>query len=138
MAALAKAVAICVGTAGGTVACVATGVVPAPLELGGHQSRAAVVERRIDPIVVDEWESESGVEAELTPTPEAAPEPVAVEHEPAPEPTVQPAVTTGPEPASGAVEYAPPPEPAPVAAPAIESTPPSSAGGGSPAGEFGP
>jgi RNA polymerase sigma factor (sigma-70 family) len=131
MAVLAKAVAICIGTAGGAAACVATGVVPAPLELGSHQSQSPVIERRIDPVVVDEWEAGAGVEATPAPTPEPAP--AAVEHQP----TVQPASTLAPEPDGGAVEYAPPPEPAPVAAPASESAPTSTASG-SPAGEFGP
>ena len=39
IAALAKVVAVCVGTAGGAAACVATGVVPAPLDLGPSRRR---------------------------------------------------------------------------------------------------
>ena len=133
MAALAKLVAICVGTAGGAAACVATGVLPAPLELDGHQHRAAVVERRIDPVVVDEWESENGVETAAAPSLEPAPDPG--EPEPEPEAAIEPASTPTSEPSAGAVEYAPPPEPAPVAAPASEA---GSSSSGSPAGEFGP
>jgi RNA polymerase sigma factor (sigma-70 family) len=135
MAALAKAVALCVGTAGGAAVCVATGMVPAAPELGGHQHRAPVLERRIDPVVVDEWEAGNGVEAAAAPGPEAAPEPASTEREPAPAPTVEPATTPVSEPSGGAVEYAPPPEPAPVAAPVSASARSSS---GSPAGEFGP
>lgn len=134
MAALAKVVALCVGTAGGAAACVATGVVPAPLELGGPQHRAAVVERRIDPVVVEEWEAESGAEATPAASPEPTPQSASDEPESAPEPAVEEASTPAPEPSSGAVEYAPPPEPAPVAAP-VSAAPSSS---GSPAGEFGP
>src|ERR1700761_2127912 len=48
MAALAKVPAVCVGTAGGAAACVATGVVPAPLELGGHEDKSAI-ERTVEP-----------------------------------------------------------------------------------------
>ena len=50
MAALAKVAAICVGTAGGAAACVATGVVPAPLDLGAAQPERPALERQIDPV----------------------------------------------------------------------------------------
>ena len=45
MAALAKVLAICVGTAGGAAACMATGVVPAPLAIDRSQAKAPVLER---------------------------------------------------------------------------------------------
>ncbi|HWB68584.1 MAG TPA: sigma-70 family RNA polymerase sigma factor, partial [Solirubrobacterales bacterium] len=45
MAALAKVLAVCVGTAGGAAACVATGVVPAPLELAGERAKTPTIER---------------------------------------------------------------------------------------------
>jgi RNA polymerase sigma factor (sigma-70 family) len=137
MAALAKVVAICVGTAGGAAACVATGVVPAPLELGHTQAKAPAVERRIDPVITAEWSGESGVEYETAPeptsTPQPAPEPP--RHEPAP--SAEPVPSPTPE-ATGATEYVPPePEPIAVPEPSGESgTTGSSAG--SPAGEFGP
>ena len=78
MAALAKVLAICVGTAGGAAACVATGVVPAPLAIGRGQVKAPVLERRIDPSVESEWSGDAGVgyEPEPQPTsPQPAPEP---------------------------------------------------------------
>jgi RNA polymerase sigma factor (sigma-70 family) len=133
VAALAKAMAICVGTAGGAAACVATGVVPIPLELGHNRAAAPVVERGIDPIVTAEWSRDSGAQYEAVPEPTPTnPTPEPSHHDP--EPPAQPASNPLAA-ASGAVEYAP--EPAPVAAPASESSSAGSAVGG-PAGEFGP
>ena len=60
-AALAKVVAVCVGTAGGAAACVATGVVPAPLELGQRAAEAPALERPIDRSPRPERSGESGV-----------------------------------------------------------------------------
>jgi RNA polymerase sigma factor (sigma-70 family) len=152
IAALAKIAAICVGTAGGAAACVATGVVPAQLEPEGKQVRAAHVARPLDRRAKREWAMETGVDyepeapVETTPVPEAAADhpgsdtkagheqPPAHESEPPPPPE---AATSG-----GAVEYAPPPAPEP--APSETAPSPSassaggSAGGGSAAGEFGP
>ncbi|MGB7589105.1 MAG: sigma-70 family RNA polymerase sigma factor [Solirubrobacterales bacterium] len=123
LAALAKVAAICVGTAGGAAACVATGVVPTPLT--ADHAKSPTVERV----------SSRAVEP---------PKYEAVEYSPAPPPSAgspqegdskpkTPPPTTPPEAAeAGAVEYAaPPPAPAP---------PPSSAGSpsGEAAGEFGP
>ena len=131
MAALAKLAAVCVGTVSGAAACVATGVVPAPLDLAANESSPPRIERT------------------TTQAEEEAPTPAAVEYEPAPPPTepetsqeatkpkqdkdpaaVEP--TPIPEAASGAVEYTPPVETAPPPA----ST--SGASSGSAAGEFGP
>jgi RNA polymerase sigma factor (sigma-70 family) len=141
MAALAKLAAICVATAGGGAACVATGVLPAPLELDRDQSKAPTLERGIDPALAAEWDAATHDEPAPASTPETAAEPdsATAQHEPAPKPEIEPAATPPPEPAAGATEYAPPAEPAPVAAPPVESAPASSASGsGSPAGEFGP
>ena len=49
MAALAKVLAICAGTAGGAAACVAAGVVPAPLDLGPDQVKKPAIERSAEP-----------------------------------------------------------------------------------------
>ncbi len=136
MAALAKVAAICVGTAGGAAACVATGVVPAPLGIDEHPTRKVVVERKLDPDIRAGWSAESGVDYETAPVAEAPdPTPSPPRHEPTPVPE---AVSTPvPETSSGATEYAP--EPAPVAAPETTGTSsPAEAGSGSPAGEFGP
>jgi RNA polymerase sigma factor (sigma-70 family) len=135
MAALAKVAAICIGTAGGAAACVATGVVPAPLEIGHSPAKAVTVERRIDPVVEAEWSGESGVDYETAPEPapaEPAPQPV---HHPAPTP--QPVADPAPAVSGGAVEYAA--EPATAAAPEPSSASSSAAASnGSAAGEFGP
>ncbi|HEX4668710.1 MAG TPA: sigma-70 family RNA polymerase sigma factor [Solirubrobacterales bacterium] len=136
VAALAKVVAVCVGAAGGAAACVATGVVPGPLELGHSQTKAAVVERRLDPVIATEWSSESGVEYETAPAPSAPkPAPKHPHHDPLP--VAEPAPAPTPEAAGGATEYVPEPEPVAVPEAAGESSSADSAGG-SPAGEFGP
>jgi hypothetical protein len=140
MAALAKVAAICIGTAGGAAACVATGLVPAPVELAHDQTKAPAIERRINPDLAAEWSSASGVDYETAPEPTPAPPQPAAEptakHEP--EPAPEPAASPVPEATSGATEYVPPP-PAPVAVsePSGESAA-ASPSAGSPAGEFGP
>ena len=136
IAALAKVAALCVGTAGGAAACVATGVVPAPLEIGHHQTKTAFVERKLDPVLAAEWSSESGVDYETAPEP-AAPDPVPTppHHEPAP--SAEPVSTPVPETTSGGAEYTPPPEPVAIPEPSSEGGA-SAAAAGSPAGEFGP
>jgi RNA polymerase sigma factor (sigma-70 family) len=136
MAALAKLAAICVGTVGGAAACVATGVVPAPLELAADQQRAPRLERQAS--------SPSTTEAGVDYEPELPPAP-AVEEEKPPqrhhEPTPKSAEATPPpvpEASSGAVEYAPPSAPPPSSATASAPTVSGSSAGGGAAGEFGP
>jgi RNA polymerase sigma factor (sigma-70 family) len=135
VAALAKVVAICVGTAGGAAACVATGVVPAPVGLGHDPIEARVLERTVEPAAADAPSEDSGVEYETAPAAEpqnAAPAP---KQDPAPDP--EPASSPAPEASAGATEYTPPP--VPVAAPETSGTSGSAgASSGSPAGEFGP
>lgn len=131
-AAVAKVAALCVA-AGGTAACIAAGVVPLPA--------GATAE----PVLAPHLERSQASHAEAT----------AVEYEPAPEPEVaQPKppksqahapaqgiseepVPAGPTPAPASVgdpvEYA-----APAPEPVVEAPPSEGAGGGSPAGEFGP
>ncbi|MGN6258237.1 MAG: zf-HC2 domain-containing protein [Solirubrobacterales bacterium] len=136
VAALAKVAAVCIGTAGGAAACVASGLVPAPLEHGPERARPAL-ERKADETPQPRAET---VDYEPAPSPEPEPKPdpqPATEHHPAPEPAPAPAEpapeASEPATSSGAVEYAPPPEPAPAPEPApVESS------SGSPAGEFGP
>ena len=135
MAALAKLAAICVGTAGGAAACMATGVVPAPLALERDQSPTPTLERGADPDLAAEWSAATEPEPATTPEPEPEPEPAATKKAAEPEPTVEP--TVAPAEAEPAPEYAPPPEPAVVTAPPVASAPASSSSG-SPAGEFGP
>jgi RNA polymerase sigma factor (sigma-70 family) len=138
MAALAKVMAICVGTAGGAAACVATGVIPAPIEVGHRQAKAPRLERRIAPIVETEWRGDDGVDYDVVPEP--SPQPVAPAEKPDPAPQ-QPAAPPPSPPAApaataGAVEYAPPP--APVSEPSSAGGPAGSDSAGSAAGEFGP
>ena len=129
MAALAKVAAICVGTAGGAVACVATGMVPAPLDIDHQQTKTAVVERKLDPVLAAEWDEESGVDYETAappaaPAPDPTRPPTPARHEPLP--VAEPVSTPATETSGGATEYAP--EPAPVAAPETVSASSSSSG----------
>jgi len=154
VAALAKIAALCVGTAGGAAACVATGVVPTPLEAGREQVRAAHIARPLDREVKREfaietgidYETEAPVEAVPPPTPEQQPE---HEANSSPPPSKEAAPPPEPEPAvsSGAVEYEEPAPPEPVtssegsyssSSSSSASSTAASSGGGDPAGEFGP
>jgi RNA polymerase sigma factor (sigma-70 family) len=158
VAALAKVLAICAGTVGGAAACVATGVVPAPLPASPvqHARPAAKVSRHPRHLAQD-------LAAAAAPTTEYELEPAPVESEPEPEP--QPQEATQPEhqekapeheePApveeatpyeappseSGATEYTEP-APAPVEAASSSASPApsssSSSSSGTAAGEFGP
>jgi RNA polymerase sigma factor (sigma-70 family) len=131
VAVAAKIAVVCVGAAGGAAACVAGGLVPAPLGLGAEHDRPRV-ERRLSEAPAPETpqpQVESAPAAD--PKPQAEPK-----HSASPEPTAEPEPTPVEEaPAESApTEYVPPPAPEPAAEPA----PASSAGAGSPAGEFGP
>lgn len=129
MAALAKALAICAGTVGGAAACVAGGVVPAPLGLAEDRTAGARIER-VSERAIDSPAPPVIEPKQVPPANEpSAPSPAAPQPEPeqtAPEPAPEAAE-------AGAVEYTPPSEPAP--APVAESSTPSS---GNAAGEFGP
>jgi RNA polymerase sigma factor (sigma-70 family) len=140
-AAIAKVAAVCIGTAGGAAACVATGLLPAPPKLAPERDPAPRLERRLIEIPVPEVPTPK-VESPLPPAPEAASPKARPRPQPAPtqdaapesaEPVSEPApvITSSP------VESAPPPAPEPVAEPAPEPAPVESAGG-TPAGEFGP
>ena len=127
-AVLAKALAVCAGTAGGAAVCVGAGVVPAPLGLDGDRSVAPHVERVAESLPRDD-------EPLVRPAEEPAAEPDV--EEPPPEPVAE---QPPPEVAASAevaipVESAPPaePPPAPSGVPAAPQT--TSA---NPAGEFGP
>jgi RNA polymerase sigma factor (sigma-70 family) len=143
VAALAKIAALCVGTAGGA-ACVATGVVPTPLE-PQRQQRAAHVVKPLDREAKRAWAIEASVEyeteapVETAPAPESEPvheaksQPAAEAHESEPPPEPEPATS------SGAVEYEEPASAPVVSAESSSlSSSSSSSGGGNPAGEFGP
>jgi RNA polymerase sigma factor (sigma-70 family) len=124
MAAMAKLLAICAGSA----ACVATGVVPVPLVDHGR-APALPLER-----AVERPERETASEAvDYEPAPQPAPAPKAHPDPTAPEEARDPAYEAGG--ATGAVEYeSPPPAPAPETSGGGES----SSSGDSAAGEFGP
>jgi RNA polymerase sigma factor (sigma-70 family) len=125
MAALAKMLAICAGTVGGAAACVATGVAPAPFEIGQRDAVPAKVQP-VAPSAIDEVPSPADGYEPATPAPEPKPQ---TEPPPEPEPSVAPEASE-----VGAVEYTPPAEPS-TAPPVAEPSSPSSA---SAAGEFGP
>lgn len=144
VAALAKVAAVCVGTAGGAAACVASGLVPAPLDIGAEHSRPAHFERQVEattrePAAKVDYEPAPEPVAPA-PEPKPEPKPAPVEHQASPEPapaTAEPApAASEPAASSGAVEYTPPPPPAPE--PVAEPAPTESSGGGDPGGEFGP
>jgi RNA polymerase sigma factor (sigma-70 family) len=158
VAALAKVLAICAGTVGGAAACVATGVVPAPLfDPPDHQARPAAK--------VSHHPRHLAQDATVTPTPDYEPAPpTEVEPEPQPqeeapahrekakpdprqsEATTEETSSTPPPSESGAVAYtepAPAPEPVEATSPSSSSssssgTAGSAASSGSAAGEFGP
>ena len=129
-AGLAKALAICAGTAGGAAVCVSAGVVPAPLGLDGDRTVAPHVERMAEPL-------RRAVEpiVKAAPAPEPKPDPVVDEAPPDPvEEQPPPEVATSAE-VAVPVESSPAPEPAPPPSSAPASP---QATGASPAGEFGP
>ncbi len=132
---LVKVAALCVATASGAGACVATGILPTPFatEEGSHR-----IEHRQERRLADLPQPEPSA-AEAAPAPEPDPKPT-----PKPEPRAEPAPQTEapaegeplpaePEPVSGeTLETSSAPAPEPVAEPAP------SADSGSAAGEFGP
>jgi len=141
-AALAKVLAICAGTAGGAVACVATGVVPAPLD-PEPKAKAPTIERQLDRKNVSGWDS---AEATTAPVSVTAPSEESGPVDPEPQPTETAAAeddaAAPPElqQAAPAPEYTPQAAAEPtVAAPVSSSpSPPAAAASGSAAGEFGP
>lgn len=125
VAAFAKALAICAGTAGGAAACAATGVIPVPFAAEHHRA-AAPLERRAP----GEASAAAAVEYEPEPAPVVSPPQTSAPENPSLSPPPDPVST--PATASGSVEYMPPPTPA--AAPTAAADP----GSGDPVGEFGP
>ena len=125
-AALAKVLVVCAGTVGGTAACVAIGVAPAPADLSPDRVEAPRIERI----------SEQALEAARPPAVNEEPPAVgAAEPQPTTEAPAPEAVEPVPiEAETGAVEYT---EPAPAPAPSAEAEGPSAASGAV-AGEFGP
>jgi RNA polymerase sigma factor (sigma-70 family) len=128
-AALAKLAAVCAGTVGGTAACVAAGVAPAPADLSPDRPQAPRIERVAERVV--DATAPPPLDAD-----EAAPTGV---RPPAPESTTQDDLdapqATPAEVETGAVEYPEQPPPPPTPSPAAAAQPTTS---GSVAGEFGP
>ena len=121
--AVAKLLAVCVATAGGAAACVATGVLPAPLT-GHDKAVRPPVEQRAE-LPGETARSEMPREEPAQPAPAAG--------RPAAE--IEQADSEQAGASTGAAEYESPP---PVQAPPPPSPPESAAPGGSAAGEFGP
>jgi RNA polymerase sigma factor (sigma-70 family) len=135
MAATAKLLALCAGAAGGA-ACVATGVLPTPLDLAAQHPLKPTIER--SPVKPPEAPAGAGTEVDGAAPPPQAPDPKA--H---PDKAPQPPAEAADGETAGVAEYETPasPAPEPVAAPApVASTEPepSSPSSGSAAGEFGP
>lgn len=156
--ALAKVLAICAGTVGGAAACVATGVVPAPLidPPAHHAARPAAkishhprhpIEEEASAAIV-EYETEEPVEVEPEAGEEGAAPPEHHERAKVDEGAGDAAESTSSTPPpseSGAVEYvepAPAPEPVEATSSTSGSSSSGSSGGeassGTAAGEFGP
>ena len=140
MAVVAKVLAACVGTAGGAAACVATGVVPGPVDFSGDRGNLPVVERTIEPVP---QEPEAPILDPVEHEPPLAPSPPTTPVESPAEPPAQPERDPEPVPiqsAPASVEFTPeaavaPPPPAPAdSSPAPSASQSSDAG----AGEFGP
>lgn len=129
VAALAKLLAVCAGTAGGAAACVATGVVPSPIGAPPSQAQRPPANRSAARPV--EAPTETAVQYQPAPQPEAESE--SPDRNPPPldaEAPVEPEIASP----TGAVEYEPPPAPQPTAPVEASST----GSSGTPAGEFGP
>ena len=132
MAAIAKLLTVCAGAAGGAVACVATGVLPAPVLVPDPAPKPAV--ERPAPSATTASEDEA-VDYQPAPAPAEVPankpeQPVTKEKQAAPT-RAEPSTA-----AAGAVEYeAPAPAPEPTGSGEAASA---SSQSGSAAGEFGP
>jgi RNA polymerase sigma factor (sigma-70 family) len=166
MTALAKVLALCAGTVGGAAACVATGVVPAPLfdPSEHHPAPPAKVahhpRNRAEDLVTPAstiYEVASSTEGETEPEADPEPQPqesatVPEESHQEPEKTqaheevapIEEAIAETPASENGSTEFTEPdPPPPPVEAPSTASTSPSGGGpsgssSGGAAGEFGP
>ncbi|MFP5389743.1 MAG: sigma-70 family RNA polymerase sigma factor, partial [Thermoleophilia bacterium] len=101
MAAIAKLLTVCAGAAGGAAACVATGVLPAPVLVHDPAPKPALERPRTDAAVAGEDEAVDYQPAPVAEAPPSKPEhhPVAKEEESAPI-SAEPSTAT-----AGAVEY---------------------------------
>jgi RNA polymerase sigma factor (sigma-70 family) len=132
VAAIAKLLTICAGAAGGAAACVATGVLPAPVLVPDPAPKPALEQPAPRATTADEDEAVDYQPAPATEAPPSKPE-----QQPATKEKEVAAVSAEPSAAAaGAVEYeAPAPAPEPTGSSEATATPSTS---GSAAGEFGP
>jgi RNA polymerase sigma factor (sigma-70 family) len=131
-AALAKLLTLCAGAAGGAAACMATGVLPAPVLAPKYEARPAI--ERPAASVLKDIQNEAVNYEPATPEPVV---PVAPKHEKAAVEEVREDPAEPSSSAAGATEYeAPPPESAP--APPVRESAATPSSTGSAAGEFGP
>lgn len=133
IAAVAKLLTLCAGAAGGAAACVATGVLPAPVLVPDPAPKAAIERPAASATVAGEDEAVDYQPAPPAEAPPSEPEQHPVAKKKATPVSAEPSTTT-----SGAVEYeapAPAPEPTASSESASVASPSSS---GSAAGEFGP
>jgi RNA polymerase sigma factor (sigma-70 family) len=135
MAALAKVLAVCAGTAGGAAACVAAGVVPAPIGLMPDDVKQPTVER-VSPAAIEASQHEAPTYDPTTPAADSESQPAPAQRgdEARHEAERPPPETSSVAADAGAVEYTPP-APAPTSPPVAE---PAESSSGSAAGEFGP
>jgi hypothetical protein len=131
VAALAKLLTLCAGAAGGAAACVATGILPAPVLAPQHTQKPTFERPAAKLLAAPE---EEGVRYEPAPAPAVPvkPEPKAPPQQ-APEPSPEPAEAAG-----GAIEYEAPAAPAPAPESSGSESTGAPASSGSAAGEFGP
>ncbi len=132
MAALAKLLTVCAGAAGGAAACVATGVLPAPVLVPDPTPKPAIERQATSP---SNEPADQAVDYQPAPAQENEAPPS--RHEATPKVKEEPDPVS-PEPSaasSGAIEYEPPP---PAPAPSEVESSPASSSAGSAAGEFGP
>lgn len=128
-----KVAIVCAGTAGAGAACVAAGLVPAPLGTSGDQEPAAIERSALPPAKMSS-QPRAGLGRRPAPEGQPAPKPAREEPEPA---APEAAGEAAPAEQAPPVEAPPaPPEPSPVPEP--PPTPPPSQPSSGAAGEFGP
>jgi RNA polymerase sigma factor (sigma-70 family) len=134
LAAIAKLLTLCAGAAGGAAACVATGVLPAPVLVPDHAPKPAIERPAASATAAGEDEAvdyQPAAPAGEAPPSKPTQQPGAKQEEVVPV-SAEPSAAT-----AGAVEYeAPSPTPEPAAVEATTGS--SSSSSGSAAGEFGP
>jgi RNA polymerase sigma factor (sigma-70 family) len=127
-----KVAAVCIGTAGGAAACVAGGLVPAPLGLGDDHQRPGIERRLVDAPAASSASTPEVDYEPAKPEPKQTSDPKPKRHRDVRQPVETEPASSEPAPVEPA-----PVESAPISEPVVESAP-AETGGGSPAGEFGP